>query len=110
MNYSAVVHKLRVQIHEFSGKLSAQFSRPKQRFIEQMVYGICARQEVKLSEIARSLEEDVALIQTEKRLSRNLNSEGMDQRVTDAVVKLGARRVHRHTLLVMDLSDITKPY
>ena len=110
MNYSAVVHKLRVQIHEFSGKLSAQFSRPKQRFIEQMVYGICARQEVKLSEIARSLEEDVALIQTEKRLSRNLNSDGMDKRVTDAVVKLGARRVHRDTLLVMDLSDITKPY
>ena len=61
MNYSAVVHKLRVQIHEFSGKLSAQFSRSKQRFIEQMVYGICARQEVKLSEIARSLEEMLRL-------------------------------------------------
>ena len=70
MNYSGVVQKLREQIHGFSGKLSARFSVPKQRFIEQMVYGICGKQDVKLSEIARCLEEDVALIRTEKRLSR----------------------------------------
>ena len=110
MNYSGLVGKLREQIHGFSGKLSTQFSVPKQRFIEQMVYGICARQDVKLSEIARSLEEDVALIRTEKRLSRNLDTEGMDERLTDAVVRMGSRRVHKDTLLVIDVSDITKPY
>lgn len=110
MNYSGLVQKLREQIHGFSGKLSAQFSVPKQRFIEQMVYGICAKQEVKLSEIARCLEEDVALIRTEKRLSRNLDTEGMDERLTDAVARMGARRVHNDTLLVIDVSDIAKPY
>jgi len=110
MNYSGLVQKLREQIHGFSGKLSAQFSVPKQRFIEQMVYGICARQEVKLSEIARCLEEDVALIRTEKRLSRNLDTERMDERLIDAVVRMGARRVHKDTLLVIDVSDIAKPY
>lgn len=110
MNYSGLVGKLREQIHGFSGKLSTQFSVPKQRFIEQMVYGICARQDVKLSEIARSLEEDVALIRTEKRLSRNLDAEGMDERLRDAVVRMGSRRVHKDTLLVIDVSDITKPY
>jgi len=110
MNYSGLAQRLREQIHGFSGKLSTQFSVPKQRFIEQMVYGICARQDVKLSEIARSLEEDVALIGTEKRLSRNLDTEGMDEKLIDEVVRLGARRVHKDTLLVIDVSDITKPY
>jgi len=110
MNYSGLVEKLREQIHGFSGKLSTQFSVPKQRFIEQMVYGICARQDVKLSQIARSLEEDVALIRTEKRLSRNLDTEGMDEKLIDEVVRLGSRRVHNDTLLVIDVSEITKPY
>jgi len=110
MNYSGLVEKLREQIHGFSGKLSTQFSVPKQRFIEQMVYGICARQDVKLSQIARSLEEDVALIRTEKRLSRNLDTEGMDEKLIDEVVRLGSRRVHKDTLLVIDISEITKPY
>jgi len=75
-----------------------------------MLYGICAKQDVKLSEIARSLEEDVALIRTEKRLSRNLDSDGMDEQLVDAVARMGARRVHKDTLLVIDVSDITKPY
>jgi hypothetical protein len=75
-----------------------------------MVYGLSATQDVKLSVIARSLEEDVALISTEKRLSRNLDTAGMDSDLFDAVVKLGARRVHDDTLLVLDISDITKPY
>jgi len=110
MNYSGLGQKLREQIHGFSGKLSSQFSVPKQRFVEEMVYGICAKEDVKLSAIARSLEEDVALIQTEKRLSRNLDAEGMDEQVTDAVVRLGSRRVHEDTLLVIDISDIAKPY
>jgi len=110
MNYSGLVGKLREQIHGFSGKLSTQFSVPKQRFIEQMVYGICARQDVKLSQIARSLEEDVALIRTEKRLSRNLDTEGMEEKLIDEVVRLGSRRVHKDTLLVIDVSEITKPY
>lgn len=110
MNYSGLTQKLQEQIHRFSGKLSTQFSVPKQRFIEQMVYGICAGQDVKLSEISRCLEEDVDLVRTEKRLSRNLDTDGMDKMLTDAVVKMGARRVHKDTLLVLDMSDITKPY
>ena len=72
-NYSTLGRKLRAQLHEFSGKLCTQFSLPTQRFVEQMLYGLCAAQDVKLSAIARSLEEDVALTATEKRLSRNLD-------------------------------------
>jgi len=54
MNYNSLVRKLRERIHDFSGRLSAPFSLPKRRFIEEMIFGIQARQSVRLSEIGRS--------------------------------------------------------
>jgi hypothetical protein len=38
----------------------------------QMLYGIQASTDVKLSNIARSLNEEIALVKTESRLSRNI--------------------------------------
>jgi hypothetical protein len=81
---------LREQIHEFSGRLSPQFSLPKRRFIEEMIYGIQANQDVKLSQIARSLEENIALRKTETRLSRNLDAGGMDSVLMDCLIKMGS--------------------
>jgi hypothetical protein len=75
-----------------------------------MIYGIQAKQDVKLSQIARSLEEEISLSKTENRLSRNLDSEGMDSKVRDAVIRLGSYRVHRDTLLILDISDVSKRY
>jgi len=110
MKYNRLVWKLREQIHQFSGKLSPQFSVPKRRFVEEMIYGIQAKQDVKLSQIARALEEDIPLSKTENRLSRNLDGEGMDGVLTDSLIKLGSHRVHRDTLLILDISDVSKRY
>jgi hypothetical protein len=43
-----------------------------------MLFGIQASQDVKLSNIARSLQEDISLIKTEDRLSRNLHAEELE--------------------------------
>ena len=55
MTLSHFAGKLRDRIFDFSGKLSKNFSKPEKRFIHEMIYGIQARQSVRLSEIARSL-------------------------------------------------------
>lgn len=109
MKYSRLVWKLREQIHEFSGRLSPRFSVPKRRFIEE-ISGIQVKQDVKLSQIARSLEEDIPLRKTETRLSRILDAEGMDRKLMDSLIKMGAHRVHKDTLLVLDTTDLRKPY
>ena len=82
MNLSILGSKLRDRLHKFSGKLSTHFSTPMQRFVEQMVYGIQAGQDVKLSSIGRALDEDISLIKTEERFSRvyghyYLNTKGL---------------------------------
>ena len=64
--------RLREQITHFSGNLCRGLSKPARRRVKEAIYGIQARQSVHLTEIARSLEEQIPLIKTENHLSRNL--------------------------------------
>ncbi len=75
-----------------------------------MVYGIQASQDVKLSRIARALDEPISMKKLEDRLSRMLGSEGIEQGISDAVARLGSRHVHQDTLIVIDPTDIRKLY
>jgi hypothetical protein len=101
---------LRTQIHRFSGIFSPHFSKPKARFIEQMIYGIQASQDVKLSAIGRALGEPIALKKTEERLSRHLEAEGLGQKVNEVVVAHAAGRVQEDTLIIVDPTDVRKEY
>ncbi len=102
--------KMRAHLEDFSGKLSAGLSKPARRFVGEALYGIAARGSVRLSEIGRSLEETIPLIKTETRLSRNLGREELCAHLGAAVLREGGPRVGERTLLVLDLSDIAKPY
>ena len=72
MDYARIVSKLREQIIKFSGELSAGWPKVLRRFIAEVVYGIQARQSVRLTEIARSLEEKIPLRKSQYRLCRQL--------------------------------------
>ena len=76
----------------------------------QMLFGIQAAQDVKLSQIGRALGEKIALKKTEERLSRHLALPGMGQKVNEVVADDAARRVRPDTLIVIDPTDIRKPY
>lgn len=101
--------KVRDQIEAFSGRLSAGLGKPARRFVSEALLGIATRGSVRLSEIGRALEEPIALIKTETRLSRNLARPEL-VRVGDAVLAQGAGQIGERTLLILDLSDIAKPY
>ena len=102
--------RLREQIAQFSGNLSQGLCKPARRLVQEAIYGIQARQSVHLTEIARSLEEKIPLIKTENRLSRNLRRPQLRVTLQDALVQQGAKRIHEDTLLILDLSDLVKPY
>jgi hypothetical protein len=69
---SKTVAGLKEQLSKFSGIISKEFNKAKRRLIKEMLYGIQASKDVKLSNISRTLKEDQLLIKTEDRLSRNL--------------------------------------
>jgi hypothetical protein len=102
--------RLRGQIAQFSRNLSRGLSKPARRLVREAIYGIQARQSFHLTEIARSLEEKIPLTKTENRLSRNLKRPGLRTVLQEALVSQGARRIEEDTLLILDLSDLVKPY
>ena len=67
MHDSKIRSRLKAQLTKFSSELCASLSKPLAKFVSQMLFGIQSSQDVKLSNIARSLKEDIPLIDTEKR-------------------------------------------
>jgi hypothetical protein len=103
-------HKLRQQIHKFSGELCSSMGAVSSRFIEETIFGLSASGSVRLTEIARSLEEDISLHATHKRLSRNLGCKKLASYVEKKVLQLGAKRITEKTLLIVDPTDLQKKY
>lgn len=103
-------HRIRVQMARFSGKLSAGLPKVARRLVREILYGVQARGSVRLSEIARALGEPTALKKVIERLGRQLGRSGLRQRVRANLLREAARWVGHDTLLVVDPTDLTKPY
>lgn len=110
MQSSKVCSRLKAQLTKFTLELSEGLSKPLQSFVSEMLFGIQASQDVKLSNIARSLKEEIPLIKTEDRLSRNLKAQELEGHLSERLASLGSRRVEANTVLCLDLSDVRKEY
>lgn len=110
MQDSKLRARLKAQLTKFSSELSQGLSRPLEKFVGQMLFGIQASQDVKLSNIARSLKEEIPLSKTEDRLSRNLRSIELEAELTPQLAKMASQRINAGTVLCLDLSDIRKEY
>ena len=101
MQVAKVAEKLRAQIQQFAGIFYPRFSRPKLRFLEQMLFGIAASQDCKLSQIRRALQESISLKKTEERII--WGKPGLGAQVQEQVV--AQRRISSDTLIVIDPTD-----
>jgi hypothetical protein len=110
MHYARTAFKLREQIIQFSGELSSHCPKVVRRFLVEAIYGIQARQSVRLTEIARALNEKIPLRKTQYRLCRQLGREELGHWIRMAITRRAAGYVEKKTLLILDLSDITKKY
>ena len=102
--------KVNEQLVKFSDKLSEGLKKTKKKFIHQMLFGIQASKDIKLSEVSRSLEEDIKLIKTENRLSRNLQDNTLSWYINDKILKDAKNKIERDTVLAVDITHIHKPY
>ena len=110
MERTQITHRLRDQLARFSGIFSPRFSKPRGTFISEMIYGIQASQDVKLSSISRALGEEIALKKTEERLSHHLQTPGLGQQINEAIVGHASSRIGTDTLIVIDPTDVRKAY
>jgi hypothetical protein len=110
MDSARIAQKLRAQILQFSGELSRGLPKVVSRLIREMIYGIQARQSVRLTEVSRALDEPIRIKKTVSRLSRQLGNPRLGAWLMKAMLALAAERIKENTLLVLDLSDIQKKY
>ena len=108
-HYTILSSNLKRGIVNFSKAISYRLSRPRFKFISQMIYGMLAAQSCHLAKIARTLDEGISLKKTIDRLSRNLaDFQDRDKLLDDNVSKLKGCLSDK-TVLIVDGGDITKP-
>ena len=103
-----IIAKIKAQMAKFSGIIAKEFSKPKRRLIKELLYGIQATKDVKLSNISRSLHEEQALIKTEDRLSRNLDDVDFTEGINEEICRLGSSKVLDDMVIALDPGDIRK--
>ncbi len=69
MQTTKVHSRLKAQLTKVGSELTAGLSKPLGGFVDEMLFGIRASQDVKLSNVARSVDEAIPVIQTGGRLS-----------------------------------------
>lgn len=85
-------------------------SKPVNKLISEVTYGILSSGSLKLSEIARSLKEDVALHHTSKRLSRMLVKHKLQKPVEAEVLRRMTSELHEEMVLAIDPGDLDRRY
>lgn len=99
-----------VKIRHTQEIFRGEFGKVHSRFVAEALVGMTASGSVRLSEIARALEEDIPLHATRKRLSRNLALETLEDGINNKVLEHGAQLVGQDTLLVASISRLQKKY
>ncbi len=110
INYNRLGYEIKRDLTNFSTKISQGLKRPQQKFAHQMLYGILTGNKLHLSEIARSLKEEITLKKTIERLSRNLNAFEEKQSLMQDYLSLVKQHIKEdYAVIVIDNSDIAKP-
>ena len=109
-NDKTITERVQQQIMRFAKKVTKDLKKSRKRFVSQMIFGIQASRDIKLSNVCRSLNEEIKLIKTEQRLSRQISREDLTKHINTTILKEGYRKVKRDTVLAWDLSDIQKPF
>ena len=96
MNDSIIAFRAKEQLGKFLGKVFAHFSKPRKKFLADMLYGIQASGDTQLSSVMRAINDDPDMRHAvEKRLSRNVANEDIGDEIDKAILAEGARHVTR---------------
>ena len=110
IHYNKLSYQLKREIKNFSDKISKGLSRPKYKLVFQMLYGMLESQSTHLSNISRALKEKITLKKTIDRLSRGLGRFNENDVIMDNYMDIVKRHTKEVSVLIVDNSDISKPY
>lgn len=108
INYTKLIFELKRKLSSFSNKITKGLSKPKSKFVFQVLYGLLENQTVLLSEIARALKEPILLKKTIERLSNNFKSFNNHDQLKENYINAIEPFINDDTIFCCDKSDIVK--
>jgi len=107
-NYNTLGHNLKRGIFRFCENISEEFYKPTQKFFTDMVFGLLSGKSCYLTEMARKLNESIALDKTVERLSRNLMNFDDGDKLRENYFNTVSKDFDESTVLIADDSDVSK--
>jgi len=104
------INRFKAKVIKFSGIISKGLKKPQEKFFKQMLYGIQASKDIKVSNISRSLNENIKLIKTENRLCNHLRDEDYTEHINNTILRLGRDKITDDMVLAIDPGEIKKTY
>ena len=104
------VDLVRNKAKALASRLSTGLGKVHSRFVADMVTGLLVSGSVRLSKIARALDEPIPEHSTHKRLSRNLGNAEVGRVVADNLLLEAAALIDADAALVLDSFEVVKPY
>ena len=89
----------------------AHFSKPRKKFLADMLYGIQASGDTQLSSVMLAINDDSGKCHAvEKRLSRNVADETIGDDIDKAILEAGAKSVGDAPLILVNPTEIRKEF
>ena len=111
MNYfTTITNEMKRESVNFSKKMSKGLSKPDKKFIGDMIYGISASKDIKISKIAGQLHEGIKIDNTIERLCLHLERFDDKDKINENYYKHIRTMIPDYPIGIFDDSDITKEY
>ena len=94
----------------FSKKAAEGLSKPKQKFIKDMLMGLCGTGSPSVHNIAKFIQDNVSTKSSSERLYRNLRDDDYVEHIGKTLLQLAKPYITDETIFIVDESDIEKPY
>jgi len=108
-NYNTIGNQIKGKILRFSEKISKGLKKTQRKFVADMLYGISGSKSCVLTEIGRSLKEDIELKKTEERIARNLKEFSDEKTIVQNHLNFVKSVVTEDTMIILDPGDVSKP-
>ncbi len=122
-HFTKIISNMEEKIKNFSKKISKGINKKKKRdFVLEMLYGLMASSSCFISEISRSLNENITLKALEKRLTRNLEEFNNGKEENSIYEDVGNKiifenyeneiknKIDENTVFCFDPGDLTKEF
>ena len=111
MNYFTTnTYEVKRDLINFSKKIAKGLTKPEEKFIMDMIFGISKSGTTLISEISRSLKESIKLGNTIERLCDNLQKFNKEKIIMDNYYEQVRKVLPKEPVVLFDDSDITKVY